>query len=121
MAEEGSHKREEGLKHQLDQLRVELGQERSARKQLHHDKVSLMHTARMVCSLRTAVVHVLQVRDVKAAKEKQQAVAKEQIESLKLKLQREKNQELQVSGSLGSRCCQCCTSSRFCGSLCGTA
>lgn len=73
MAEEGSHKREEGLKHQLDQLRVELGQERSARKQLHHDKV----------------------RDVKAAKEKQQAVAKEQIESLKLKLQREKNQELQ--------------------------
>ena len=42
-----------------------------------------------------------QVRDVKAAREKEQATAREQIEELRLKLQREKNQELQVCcGSL---------------------
>ena len=74
-----------------------------------------------VLSLRTAVFSVLQVRDMKAAKEKEQAAAKEQMESLKLKLQRDKNQELQVSASLGSSCCQCFTSPCFCGSLCGTA
>ena len=48
MAEEGSRKREEELRQQLDQLRWELGQERSAKKQLHHDKVILVHSA---CSL----------------------------------------------------------------------
>ena len=41
------------------------------------------------------------MRDVKAAREKEQATAREQIEELRLKLQREKNQELQVCcGSL---------------------
>ena len=64
---------------------------------------------------------MLQVRDMKAVKEKEQAMAKEQMESLKLKLQREKNQELQVSASLASLCCQCFTSFCFFGSLCGTA
>ena len=48
MAEEGGHKREEELRQQLDLLRQQLGQERSARKQLHHDKVSLIHNARTV-------------------------------------------------------------------------
>ena len=38
---------------------------------------------------------------MKAAREKEQATAREQIEELRLKLQREKNQELQVCcGSL---------------------
>ena len=45
MAEEGSHKREEELKQQLDLLRQQLGQERSARKQQHHDKVSAVRNA----------------------------------------------------------------------------
>lgn len=39
----------------------------------------------------------MQVRELKAAKEKEQAAARGQIEALRLKLQREKNQELQVS------------------------
>lgn len=38
----------------------------------------------------------MQVRELKAAKEKEQAAAKGQIEALRMKLQREKNQELQV-------------------------
>ena len=39
----------------------------------------------------------MQVRELKAAKEEEQAAARGQIEALRLKLQREKNQELQVS------------------------
>ena len=41
--------------------------------------------------------HFLQVREVKTAREKEQDIAKETIEALKIKQQREKAQEMSVS------------------------
>lgn len=56
------------------QLRSELEQERSKTKQLQYDKV----------------------REVKSTKDREQVLAKEQLEELKLKLVKDKEQELKV-------------------------
>ena len=63
-----------GTHAQLARLKLDLEQERGAVKQLRYERA----------------------RELKAAREKEQASAREQLESLKLKLQKEKNHELQV-------------------------
>lgn len=73
MSGEASH-REEQLRQHVARLKHEVETEKNARKELQREKV----------------------REVKAAREKEQSTGREQIEALKLKLQKDKNQELQV-------------------------
>ena len=70
--------REEQLRSHVAQLKEELEREKAEKRQVHHDKV----------------------REIKAAREKEQTNAREQLENLKAKLQKEKTQELQVCHEL---------------------
>lgn len=74
-ASSSSTSREELLQSHVAQLKAELQKERAETRQIHHDKV----------------------REIKTVREKEQANAREQLENLKLKLQKEKAQELQVN------------------------
>lgn len=71
---ESTNSREE-LQSHVARLKEELERERAEKGQIHHDKVT----------------------EIKAAREKEQENAREQLENLKVKLQKEKAQELQVS------------------------
>lgn len=70
----GQETRAEQLQNHVAQLKEDLEREKAEKRQIHHDKV----------------------REVKAMREKEQTYAREQLETLKAKLQKEKAQELQV-------------------------
>lgn len=72
---DGSSSREELLQSHVARLKEEVERERAEKKQIHHEKV----------------------REIKAAREKEQENAREQLDKVKTKLQEEKAQELKVS------------------------
>ena len=74
MSSSTSSSREELLQSHVAQLKEDLERERAEKRQIHHDKV----------------------REIKVAREKEQENAREQLEIVKNKLQREKAQELKV-------------------------
>ena len=75
MSSRTSSSREELLQSHVARLKEDLERERAEKRQIHQEKV----------------------REIKAAREKEQANAREQLENLKVKLQKEKAQELRVS------------------------
>lgn len=75
MSSSTSSSREELLQSHVARLKEDLDREKAEKRQIHHEKV----------------------REIKAAREKEQENAREQLEHLKIKLQKEKAQELKVS------------------------
>ena len=70
----GGSSREELLQSHVAQLKEDLERERAEKTKIHREKV----------------------REIKAARENEQANAREQLENVKIKLQKEKAQELEV-------------------------
>lgn len=86
--------RNEELKEHVEQLKRELEYEQNQVKHAKEEKVSPnASTLHVVCKLN---IYILQVREVKLAREQEQAKANEEKEDLKQKLQRQMQSELLV-------------------------